>query len=652
MTLKLNLLLAALMILQGCALMPLEATDVKKAIYTDDSATLIKVYNSDFDLSAPLDEQGNNALHIAAIAGNHWRYERLEAKGANPFELNSRGQSPLSIIYRNSGNKRPPNWAIGKLNESRDAASDLLSQIENGYLSLSNFERMVRSQAFELNVTGVGKPNNTLALGLLELGKISYLKTLLKMGGSFESPYGVTQAPIVAAVNSGIEESVEFAASRGGNVNTRIKINERSVSLLKYAILQGNPAIVQILIDNGANTNSSPPPEHLSPLHFASAVGDVSVESVDVTEEDQIAIINLLLSEGADIEAEDSRGATALFYAAEAGRPSVVELLLEKGADPETTTSDMKTPLTVAAGRGHSDVANILRAAGSDMLAISKGGYTALHHAAKAGDMKTVRTLAQEIPEVLTRQSENGSTPLTLAITNKHVDVAVFLAKTSPESIHLGHNNGWTPLHFAVNGNRDLILPPDERVKLIKTLVEQGAPLEAINEDGLTPLFVAVLNSMSESLSLLIDAGAEVDLADPSNGRKPLMKAAWNEDLRSLDLLLKAGANPNAQDKKGRTALHHLATKNKELLSETYATMARRLIGWGANVDATDDQSNTPLMIAAESGNYAVVKALMTSNANPFLKNEMGETAELIAWEDEDYEIVRLIKYLSSLYEG
>jgi len=66
-----------------------------------------------------------------------------------------------------------------------------------------------------------------------------------------------------------------------------------------------------------------------------------------------------LLDHGADIEARDRRGFTALHRAAEMGRLDVLRVLLDRGAAPEPT-AEGHTPRSLAAGRGNEEIVALL----------------------------------------------------------------------------------------------------------------------------------------------------------------------------------------------------------------------------------------------------------------------------------------------------
>ena len=148
-------------------------------------------------------------------------------------------------------------------------------------------------------------------------------------------------------------------------------------------------------------------------------------------------------------------------------------------------------------------------------------------------------------------------------------------------------------------------------LRMAKFLLDRGFDIEAFSgRDRCTPLFFAVARARNPKLAqLLIDRGAR-----PSNAPGGAMfAAAWWNDTKSLDLLLKAGAeidvvvgitpflaawvwkhfdaakflathgaNVNAQDQKGRTALHLGIEKEYD------PALLRWLVQHGASPDVTD----------------------------------------------------------------
>jgi hypothetical protein len=107
------------------------------------------------------------------------------------------------------------------------------------------------------------------------------------------------------------------------------------------------------------------------------------------------------------------------------------------------------------------------------------------------------------------------------------------------------YGEGTTPLmHAALLGD----------IERLKTLLAQGAPVNAVSSDGSTALLYASEGKGPDTVQALLVAGADPNIA-ANDGSTALMTAAAADDLRSVGLLLKAGANPNARDADGNSAV-------------------------------------------------------------------------------------------------
>jgi ankyrin repeat protein len=110
---------------------------------------------------------------------------------------------------------------------------------------------------------------------------------------------------------------------------------------LGLAAFFGHRQIAEYLLDSGADVNQAADNAFkVAPIHAAVSNGDIET-------------VRLILERGADINARQQNGFTALHGAAGAGRADLVELLLAHGADRHALTDDGKTPAAVAAERGH-----------------------------------------------------------------------------------------------------------------------------------------------------------------------------------------------------------------------------------------------------------------------------------------------------------
>ena len=192
------------------------------------------------------------------------------------------------------------------------------------------------------------------------------------------------------------------------------------------------------------------------------------------------------------------RKQTALHKAATRGHKDVVQLLLTNGALLDATDDVGDTPLHDAARRGHTSTVELLLTNGASVEDRDGNESTPLHKAAVGGHTSTVELLLTKGASV-EATNWNKATPLHLAVMHHSTrTVELLLAKGASIAARNGNNN--TPLHLAVMYNS---------TRTVELLLAKGAPIEAINRHYETPLDLATSCGYTDIMKLLESKAAE-----------------------------------------------------------------------------------------------------------------------------------------------
>ncbi len=137
---------------------------------------------------------------------------------------------------------------------------------------------------------------------------------------------------------------------------------------------------------------------------------------------------------------------------------------------------------------------------------------------------------------------------------------------------------------------------------------------------GWNAIHIAAAAGEAELTRSLAAAGVKIDVAD-RDGLSALHVAAANGYSDVAAALLAAGGEPNVPDARGYPPLHYAALSGKRVVVEA-------LVSAGAEVNARDSRTgNTALHVAASRGDVSLVRALLSTGANPTIKAEDGKTA-------------------------
>jgi len=323
---------------------------------------------------------------------------------------------------------------------------------------------------------------------------------------------------------------------------------------------------------------------HIRRVGLSSAIvlvlmGAVLVESpvADAARSGDLDEVRSLLRGGADVNAAQGDGMSALHWAAERGDMALMEVLLYAGAELEASTRiGHYRPLHIAARNGNLEVVIRLIEAGADINSVTDpSGSTPLHLAALSGNGSVVRELVNAGADIDSREAEWQQTPLIFAASWNRLEAVVALlelgadpnlAAKSMDLQEMGRLDGeaqrrqqevlkaftndgeWTPtsaqVQAAVVAGREAYSEGAE-VEERRRSDRFQREVRIKSKGGLTPLLHAARQGHVETIEALLGNGARIDQVGGGDGTSPLLMATINGQFDAAAVLLRHGANPN-----------------------------------------------------------------------------------------------------------
>jgi ankyrin repeat protein len=415
-------------------------------------------------------------------------------------------------------------------------------------------------------------------------------------------------------------------------LNQKVEVNERSPdgsTALLWLAHWNEVETADLLLGAGADANAAND-FRMTPLSQACTNGSAE-------------FVRLLLKSGANPNTAIATGETPLMTCARSGNADAVRLLIVFGAAVDAKEpAQNQTALMWAAAERHANVVKALIEARADLKAATKQGFTAIHFAARVGDLESVkpllaagvdvnlRTQAGE-GEASARNAGSGYTPLLVATLRAQVDLALYLLDHGADpNIDAA---GFTPLHWAstswegfasnpVYGFEDPMSGiPDRQAKLrlVKALLAKGAKVNArmtrrqpsfatgyTDAVGATPFLLAASVQDVEMMRILLEGGADPKITTATNTTAIMAATGLHhgigesfvteaEATEAVNFLLSLGLDAKGETTFGENALFGPAYRG-------WNTLLAQLIDLGVNVNAVSKAGVTPYLAAAGYG--------------------------------------------------
>lgn len=338
-----------------------------------------------------------------------------------------------------------------------------------------------------------------------------------------------------------------------------------------------------------------------------------------------------------DTESDDSwdvsGGIDALHLASYFGLDYVVTQLLDEGANPNARDSLGTTPLIYACARGHAEIAELLLNAGALAHLIDHRGSTALLGCVKHRRYELTRQILQEKDVAINAlySAFNNYTALMLATWNSDPKTVQMLMQRPDVDVNLSLPDSGT--------NCLLLATCDDETACVKELL-QHPNIDVNHQDGsqYTATHYAALYGYVDTLSLILDAGADTELKDDQGGRA-LQRAIDYGQFDAVKVLLEHDADYTFKDMLDRTILHAAAINGQVLVLRYLLETCKDL-----DVDSQGSQGETPLHDAAGHGYIATTKVLLKFGARSDIRNNAGFTPVRLAQEEGWTDVLEVLR--------
>ena len=402
-------------------------------------------------------------------------------------------------------------------------------------------------------------------------GDVAQVETLLRAGADVNAAQGDGMTALHWAAERADPRMADMLLRAGASVRAVTWIGEYTP--LHLASRAGSPEVIKLLLDGGSDVKAVTSNSGATSLHFASASGNPEA-------------VKLLLDGGADANArEGAWQQTPLMFAASLNRAEVIRVLVQAGADPnvrswviddEAREGDQRATrargdvlekfregsggaLTPAQVQSAITAGRIARSRGTgaapappstdddddddddDRAAVTPGGLTALHHAARQGHLDAVRALVEGGADVNRVSGQDNWTPLLIATTNGQWDVAMLLIENGANPNTANSAAGIGPLWSTINARwqpRPSFPQPQEQdfqqhgyLEVMEALLVAGADPDVKNTAQPYYLFYGGCGNANCGLT-------------QHSGFTAFFRAGLGADVQAMQLLVKYGADP------------------------------------------------------------------------------------------------------------
>ena len=527
------------------------------------------------------DMYGDTVLHIVTMgATTNEVLKLLVSKGAPINERNKQGVTPLQLaVEKNLGAH-----VLFYANSGADINAE--DKEANTPLTLALHKKdieMIQTLITKKNVTAKDSAGNTpLHTAILHDAPFDYIQYIVNTGADVNARNKDGDSVLYLATQKNMKNVGELLIDKGADI---FATNMQNYSPLRLALEAGGDVQSWLITSRTMNMTDG---SGNTPLHYAS---EWTLNK---------AVLSLI-EKGAQINAVNSNGETALFSAVKADSPSTINVLAENGI-----VTDARSNLT----RDHL-------------------GNTPLHAAGRWNALHAAQTLLAFGMDV-NAQNLSGKTPLSDCCRSGKTEMAQLLIMNGA-NVNATDAAGRSILIDAVQARNE---------SMVSLLLQYGANPQIQEMSGRNAYHEAALNGNTNIITMLRNAGGN-PLSRDSYGETPFSLVLRSNDENLIHTVL--GANTMIVDSDGNTPIHIAVER------QASAKMLNMLLNMGYPINQRNGKGITPLYQAVISNQKTLVEALLERGADPFVATTSGDSALLNTITAKNYGLLDIIaKYCAT----
>ncbi|WP_296706716.1 ankyrin repeat domain-containing protein [Treponema sp. UBA7570] len=525
------------------------------------------------------DMYGDTVLHVCTMAAVKTDVlSVLINHGAPVNERNKKGVTPLSLAIEKNNTEHVIFYARAGADinaEDMEGNTPLTRALESP--SIDMLKTLITPQ----NVLSKDSAGNTpLHIALIKGSSFGYIKFLVETGADVNARNKDGDSVLFLAVRKNKKDVGDLLLSKNADI---FASNTENNSPLRIALAQGGEVQDWLITSQTLNASDG---SGNTPLHYA-------------CEWKLDEAVSALIQKGANVNAVNANGESALFAAVKADSSSTINILVENGIITDTRSNLTRdhlgnTPLHYAVKWNSLQAAQSVISLGFDVNSQNLSGKTALSDCCRSDKRQMAVLLIQ-----------NGANVNSTDVTGRSVLVDA-IQSGNEEMVNLLLEKGANPLIQEMNGRNSFHEAAlGGNIKIIELIRSAGGNPLSRDTYGDSP-FSLVLNYDENVLRAVL--GTNLNIVD-SDGNTPIHIAVEKKvSAQKLDTLIKMGYPVSQRNGKGVTPLNMAITTSQKSLALT-------LIERGADPFAATITGDNALTNAFKNGNVEILDAICKYNA-------------------------------------